>query len=131
MKKIQISFLILGMLLSSISIGFADSVSSTPSPVQNPFACIMTKWIIDFHGMMPLDLLQSFMKDANLACSTNGYGSTLNRYPGCDTDDIVLDNGQVWAACNVGAPVAYSGTVISGVNVPLATTDQIGRYFQW
>ncbi len=130
MKKIQISFLILGMLFSSISIGFADSVSSTPSPVLNPFACIMTKWQIYYHGMMPLDLLNSFMANPVLACSTNG-GDPSKRYPWCDTDDIVLDNGQVWAACNVGAPVAYSGTVVNGANVPLATTDQIGRFFQW
>jgi len=26
----------------------------------------------------------------------------LVRYPGCDTDDIILSNGQRWAACNVG-----------------------------
>lgn len=31
------------------------------------------------------------------------FDSTISTYPGCDTKDIKLPNGQIWAACNVGA----------------------------
>jgi hypothetical protein len=33
----------------------------------------------------------------------------INRYPGCNADNIFLPNGQVWAACNVGATVMWDG----------------------
>ncbi len=36
-------------------------------------------------------------------------GKSAPTYPGCDTPDIVLKNGQRWAACNVGATIAYAG----------------------
>lgn len=32
---------------------------------------------------------------------------TGSQYPGCDTQDIQLSNGQFWAACNVGAAKVY------------------------
>ncbi len=35
--------------------------------------------------------------------------NTPTTYPGCNTPDIILANGQVWSACNVGATVAYVG----------------------
>jgi prepilin-type N-terminal cleavage/methylation domain-containing protein len=41
--------------------------------------------------------------------SSSTSSTSSNRYPGCDTDDITLTNGQVWAACNVGATNAYIG----------------------
>lgn len=60
-------------------------------------------------------------------------GST---YPGCDTRDIALPNGQVWAACNVGATSAYAGQGITNCgggatdcNASLRYT--LGSYFQW
>jgi hypothetical protein len=40
---------------------------------------------------------------------TAGCGGTGSTYPGCDTADIKLANGQVWAACNVEATKAYNG----------------------
>ncbi len=57
--------------------------------------------------------------------------STASRYPGCDTDDIVLSNRQVWAACNVGASKAGTGVESYGSlfqwgrNVPFASTGTI------
>ncbi len=45
--------------------------------------------------------------------------TTKNRYPGCDTDDIVLTNGQIWSACNVGANKAGTGA------------ESYGSFFQW
>lgn len=50
-------------------------------------------------------------------------------YPGCDTADITLANGQVWAACNVGAVNAYVGQpiVIASVAQQLYT----GYLYQW
>ncbi|EKD29420.1 MAG: hypothetical protein ACD_78C00419G0001 [uncultured bacterium (gcode 4)] len=40
-------------------------------------------------------------------------------YPGCDTLNITLSNGQVWAACNIGSSVA-------GI-----TATSYGSYYQW
>ena len=40
--------------------------------------------------------------------NTGGGGTTSTGYPGCDTADITLGNGQIWAACNVGASKAYT-----------------------
>lgn len=69
----------------------------------------------------------------------SNYDSTIGTYPGCDTKDIKLPNGQIWAACNVGATSAYNG-----INQPLTlvntgvtggpTTAQksyMGGYYQW
>jgi hypothetical protein len=42
-----------------------------------------------------------------------------DNYPWCDTPDIVLWNGQVWAACNVGATKAGAGV------------ESYGSFFQW
>ena len=57
-------------------------------------------------------------------------------YPGCDTPDIVLDNGQRWAACNVGATTAYVGG--AGQPYPTPSTARtaaqkayLGAFFQW
>ena len=54
----------------------------------------------------------------------------------CDTPDIVLDNGQRWAACNVGATTAYVGG--AGQPYPSATATRtaaqkayMGAIFQW
>jgi hypothetical protein len=60
----------------------------------------------------------------------------VTTYPGCDTPDINLANGQVWAACNVGATYAYTGAVIpncggSATDCALALRPTIGSYFQW
>lgn len=37
----------------------------------------------------------------------------ISQYPGCDSKDIALSNGQVWAACNVGASMAFTGENIT------------------
>ena len=54
----------------------------------------------------------------------------------CDTPDIVLDNGQRWAACNVGATTAYVGG--AGQPYPTPSTARtaaqkayLGAFFQW
>lgn len=57
--------------------------------------------------------------------------TTNKRYPGCDTDDIVLANGQVWSACNVGASKSYIGVSNNGNYIPAPANDTIGLYFQW
>lgn len=63
----------------------------------------------------------------NLSTSSSS-GSLANQYPGCDTPDIVLANGQRWAACNVGATAtvtAYADNVYS------TQPNAIGKFFQW
>lgn len=37
----------------------------------------------------------------------SGTGGVNSRYPGCNKDDIALDNGQIWSACDVGSIVAW------------------------
>jgi hypothetical protein len=66
------------------------------------------------------------------------------RYPGCNTDNIYLPNGQVWAACNVGAATSWDG--VSNVSecalrdatptrdLNTSCSDKlpwIGGYYQW
>lgn len=47
--------------------------------------------------------------------SVSPYASSApTKMSGCGTPDIALKNGQVWAACNVGAITAYDGTPIKG-----------------
>ena len=56
----------------------------------------------------------------------------LPRYPGCDTPDIVLPNGQRWAACNVGASKAYAGQKYPSDTEPTEKQKVfMGAYFQW
>lgn len=59
-----------------------------------------------------------------------------NYYPGCDTADITLPNGQRWAACNAGATKAWTGGTVP--NCAATTTDcvagmrdTLGGYYQW
>lgn len=40
-------------------------------------------------------------------------------YPWCNTQDIILLNGQTWAACNVGSSISWTGSV------------SYGSYYQW
>ncbi len=57
---------------------------------------------------------------------------TLPRYPGCDAPDIVLSNGQRWAACNVGAKKAYAGQAYPSGDEPTPVQKEyLGAYFQW
>lgn len=62
---------------------------------------------------------------------------TASRYPGCDTADTILSNGQVWASCNAGATVAWTGgvTLSSCGGLPTdcvsAYRNTLGSYFQW
>lgn len=57
--------------------------------------------------------------------------TTSTGYPGCDTADITLANGQVWAACNVGATTAYAGQSIA-TGAPSAAQQLFTWYFyQW
>lgn len=62
-----------------------------------------------------------------------------SNYPGCDTPDIVLENGQRWAACNAGANEAYltadqslpfeNSTANGGPDA--ADKAYMGAYYQW
>ncbi|MFZ3231957.1 MAG: hypothetical protein WA194_00165 [Patescibacteria group bacterium] len=63
----------------------------------------------------------------------------FSAYPGCDAPDIVLSNGQKWAACNVGATNAWNeGDDLPPVCTTQCPTDpypnlrnKLGHYFQW
>lgn len=54
-------------------------------------------------------------------------------YPGCDASDIVLPNGQTWAACNVGATTAYSNQTYPALDAPRTPEQKawMGALFQW
>ena len=49
----------------------------------------------------------------------------------CDTADIVLANGQRWAACNVGATTAYVGQPYPSAAPTLAHKAYLGALYQW
>jgi hypothetical protein len=71
----------------------------------------------------------------------SNFDSSVGTYPGCDTKDIKLPNGQVWAACNVGATKAYKNEVIthcsasatggSVTDCDISLRSTIGSYYQW
>ena len=70
---------------------------------------------------------------ANVAgsCVAN-FWAAATTYPGCDTPDIALVNGQTWAACNVGATTAYDGQAYpSGTAPTAAQKSYLGALFQW
>lgn len=62
---------------------------------------------------------------------------TASRYPGCDTADTILSNGQVWASCNVGATIAWTGGIslsdCGGLPTDCVSShrNSLGSYFQW
>ncbi len=72
---------------------------------------------------------------------TTGGGSgggtpAVTGYPGCDSADITLANGQVWAACNAGATNAYTGAALtnclgSATDCNLAYRNSLGGLYQW
>jgi len=59
----------------------------------------------------------------NLGTSTTATAcskaNTACRYTWCNIDDIILSNGQIWAACNIGSSVAWT------------TAASYGSYIQW
>lgn len=67
------------------------------------------------------------------AVSTGGP----SKYPGCDTNDLTLSNGQTWSMCNVGAVNAWTGGITltscasSSSDCDSAYRNTIGSYFQW
>jgi len=121
-------------------------------PWQNYMTCILTKWALEYQWKIPLSTLMSYFVDMNSACGTTStvipstetpivivptIPSIWNsRYPWCDMDDIVLPNGQVWAACNVGASKAGTGVESYGSlfqwgrNVPFSSTGSVST-IQW
>ncbi len=122
------------MMTSSLNLSYADNSSqTTPNtpPIRNYMSCILTKWAFEYHGKIPLNILFRYFSDMDSACNpstavssweesdSNTIVEENSRYPGCDTDDIILDNGQVWSACNVG--VSKAGTGIASY----------GPFFQW
>lgn len=67
----------------------------------------------------------------NVICS-GAAPAPVPTYPGCDTKDIVLTNGQRWAACNAGARSAYVGQAIPTGRVPNDTEKAyLGAFYQW
>ncbi|MBP9779975.1 hypothetical protein KBD33_05140 [Candidatus Gracilibacteria bacterium] len=155
MKKYILMLLILTTMTSSLNLSYADSsvqtIQNTP-PVQNYLSCILTKWAFEYHGKIPMNILLKYFTDMNSACNrstsvTTGEEENMNttveenntnttveeyaRYPGCDTDDITLANGQVWSSCNVGANKSYSGISMNGSFSPAIIKDNVGHYFQW
>lgn len=82
--------------------------------------------------------LTGALVDGSSAGTTGGSQVTAAQtYPGCDTPDIVLANGQKWAACNVGATKAWTGTLaITNCSAGASDCDSalrftLGSYFQW
>jgi len=72
------------------------------------------------------------------ATTTTNLASTIASYPGCDAPDIILDNWQIWAACNVGATVAFTGVNLTATCPSWCTTDPYPSwhnttwdYYQW
>lgn len=66
--------------------------------------------------------------------SGESKSAVASRYPGCDTPDIALANGQKWAACNVGATTAFVGgsqTYPSSAAPNAAQKAYLGAFFQW
>lgn len=62
----------------------------------------------------------------------SAFDLSVQTFPGCDTKDIKLPNGQVWAACNVGATIAYSGQAYPSNTAFTATQKAyLGAYYQW
>lgn len=61
------------------------------------------------------------------------YDSTISTYPGCDTKDIKLPNGQIWAACNAGAITAWTNQVFSSAITPrdAVVNTWAGGLYQW
>ncbi len=64
------------------------------------------------------------------------FDSASSTYPGCDTPDLRLPNGQIWAACNVWASRSVFDmsltNVVEGDTVLDATEiSRVGYYFQW
>jgi hypothetical protein len=57
----------------------------------------------------------------------------VTTYPGCDTEDITLANGQVWAACNAGATTAFSGQAYPAATVERTAGQKayLGALYQW
>lgn len=136
----------------SISYVFAMEEMESQMTLQSPtssnvigygvltgWSCLLTKWLIQWNGLLDLSIYTQYMNNISLACQTNNsipqenmedFQTTFTRvdvnnqfiswsYPWCDTPDIVLWNGQVWAACNVGSTISGTGV------------ESYGSYFQW
>lgn len=77
-------------LISSIATFFSsavyalDEISSynTTSEVQNPFLCIMTKWLIQYNGQIPLEELNGYLSNLSTAC-----GDSVNK---TDSTDVYI-----------------------------------------
>lgn len=135
MKQFLLLLIVAGFCTSSLT--YADEVYPA-SILQNPWNCIMTKWLIDSRGSISLDTFKGYLLNPQSACQrdqsilpTPPIAGLFDNYPKCDTTDITLGNGQVWSACNVGATQAYTGTSYNGLFSPMPTKMQIGYYFQW
>jgi hypothetical protein len=93
---------------------------------------------------VPTSVNQEWNKGAascGFTCNAGWEGNdcgtpSTTTYPGCDTPDIVLANGLVWAACNAGATKAYKGETLTDcqgslTDCNLALRDSIGGLYQW
>jgi uncharacterized protein (TIGR02145 family) len=85
-------------------------------------------------------LYKAFVSTSNIISGTwtiflsllTNYDSSVGTYPGCDTKDIKLPNGQIWSACNVGATTAYTNqSYPSGIAFTPLQKSYLGGYYQW
>ncbi len=124
----------------SVSNSSIESTGITQNAISG-WNCLLTKWLINWNGLLDLNLYSRYMGNISLACETNTFTTDISietlqdnsmppqlisipqttslSYPWCDTPDIVLGNGQIWAACNVGATKAGTGV------------ESYGSFFQW
>lgn len=63
-----------------------------------------------------ITVIDTRMKELSISI---GEWKLISTYPWCDTPDITLSNWQIWAACNIGSTIAWTGT------------NSYGTYHQW
>lgn len=69
-------FRIASFLSTLIGLYIASSMQMVVaySPYENTmFSCVTTRWQIEYHGVIPLDILQYYMNNLDEACSGNPY----------------------------------------------------------
>lgn len=88
-----------------------------------------TAYIIQKFQLYKLELIRNKSKEISV---WNSNETQWSRYPECDTDDIVLKNGQIWAACNIWATKAFRNMNDSAPDTITPDYDQsTWRIFFW
>ncbi|MDD5377025.1 MAG: prepilin-type N-terminal cleavage/methylation domain-containing protein [Candidatus Gracilibacteria bacterium] len=70
------------------------------------------------------------------SCITaNTTFTATTTYSGCTAPDIIVCSGagigQIWAMCNVGASIVFTGSKAGADDSPVAIESTAGKYFQW